>query len=240
MVFGYFPQLCTMQIMLIAAKPTEILLSKEALGNLCPTKGTLNVFFTDVGLTAATFSITRLALTHQPDLIIQAGIAGSFQSPYVPGEVMLVQNESIADLGVQESNGWKDVFQLSLTNSHEIPFENGGLPNPYLHHFSFLQLPVVDAVSVNQISTDVKTIARIQQTKPTTVLESMEGAALHYVARKLMIPFIQIRAVSNRVGERDKSLWHLPLAINNLQIVLSKILLHLQQLPVDYSFNKIL
>ena len=35
----------------------------------------------------------------------------------------------------------------------------------------------------------------------------MEGAALHYVGRETGIPFIQIRAISNYVGERDKSIW---------------------------------
>ena len=93
MVFGYFPQLCSMQILLVAAKPAEISLNEEAIAHLQPTNGNLHVHFTDVGLTAATFSLTRLALTHQPDLIIQAGIAGSFRTPFTPGEVLLVQNQ---------------------------------------------------------------------------------------------------------------------------------------------------
>lgn len=227
-----------MQILLVAAKPAEISLNEEAIAHLQPTNGNLHVHFTDVGLTAATFSLTRLALTHQPDLIIQAGIAGSFRTPFTPGEVLLVQNESIGDLGVQEQQHWKDIFQLSLTHPNEHPFENGGLPNPYLQQFSFLHLPAVEAISVNQISTDAATIARMQQMNPTPVLESMEGAALHYVARQLSIPFIQIRAISNRVGERDKSLWHFNTAIDQLHIVLTQLLQHLQQLPEAYSFKK--
>lgn len=228
-----------MQILLVAAKPAEIQLSEAAIAGLHPANGKLHVHFTDVGLTAATFSITRLAITLQPDVIIQAGIAGTFRTTFTPGEVMLVQNECLGDLGVQENTNWKDVFQLGLSNPHELPFENGGLPNPFLHHFSFLQLPAVDAVTVNQISTDAATIGRIQQHNPTAILESMEGAALHYVARQLGIPFIQIRAVSNRVGERDKSLWHFSAAIDGLNIVLSQLLQHLQQLPADHSFNKL-
>lgn len=228
-----------MQILLVAAKPAEILLNQESISFLHPKNGRLHIHFTEVGLTAATFAITRLALSLQPDLIIQAGIAGTFRTSFIPGEVMLVQNELIADLGVQENQEWKDVFQLLLTNPHQIPFENGGLPNPYLPHFSFLQLPTVDAVSVNQISTDAATIARMQAINRTPVLESMEGAALHYVARQLTIPFIQIRAISNRVGERDKSLWHFSTAIHQLHSVLLQLLQQIQQLPIDYAFNKI-
>ena len=228
-----------MQILLVAAKPAEILLSEAAIANLHPINGKLHLHFTDVGLTAATFSITRLALSLQPDLIIQAGIAGTFRSNFVPGEVLLIANESIGDLGVQEQHEWKDVFQLSLTNPNEHPFERGGLPNPYLQHFSFLHLPAVTAVTVNQISTNAATIARMQALNPTPIVESMEGAALHYVARQLSIPFIQIRAISNQVGERDKSLWHFHPAIHQLHIVLSQLLQHLQQLPADYSFKSL-
>jgi len=44
----------------------------------------------------------------------------------------------------------------------------------------------------------------------------MEGAAFHYMGRDLHIPFIQLRAVSNYVGERDKSKWKMRDAIYNL------------------------
>jgi futalosine hydrolase len=44
----------------------------------------------------------------------------------------------------------------------------------------------------------------------------MEGAALHYMGRDLNIPFIQIRAVSNYVGERNKAKWEMQEAIYNL------------------------
>jgi futalosine hydrolase len=41
-------------------------------------------------------------------------------------------------------------------------------------------------------------------------IESMEGAALHYVCAMQQIPFIQIRGISNMVGERDKTKWKIP------------------------------
>ena len=47
-------------------------------------------------------------------------------------------------------------------------------------------------------------------------LESMEGASLHYCCIKTATSFVQIRAVSNAVGERDKTKWALKEALNNL------------------------
>lgn len=46
--------------------------------------------------------------------------------------------------------------------------------------------------------------------------ESMEGAALHYVCREANIPFIQVRAISNYVGERNKEHWKIKEAIDSL------------------------
>ena len=53
----------------------------------------------------------------------------------------------------------------------------------------------------------------------------MEGAALHYVCLSEKIPFLQLRSVSNYVGERDKSKWALREAIMNLNIELQRLII---------------
>ncbi|MCG8529930.1 MAG: hypothetical protein MI749_04620, partial [Desulfovibrionales bacterium] len=40
--------------------------------------------------------------------------------------------------------------------------------------------------------------------------EAMEGAAAAHIAALYGIPFMEIRSISNRVGERDKSQWDIP------------------------------
>ena len=44
----------------------------------------------------------------------------------------------------------------------------------------------------------------------------MEGAAFHYVCLMKNIPFLQLRAVSNYIGERDKSKWKIAEAIEEV------------------------
>jgi len=44
----------------------------------------------------------------------------------------------------------------------------------------------------------------------------MEGAALHYVCREMNVPFVQMRSISNYIGERDKAKWEIKLAIDHL------------------------
>jgi futalosine hydrolase len=41
----------------------------------------------------------------------------------------------------------------------------------------------------------------------------MEGAAFHYIGIMKSIPFIQIRGISNFVGERNKKNWKIDEAI---------------------------
>jgi futalosine hydrolase len=52
-------------------------------------------------------------------------------------------------------------------------------------------------------------------------LESMEGAAVLYVCGREDIPAIQIRAISNYVGVRDRFSWKTEEAITALTKVIS-------------------
>ena len=47
--------------------------------------------------------------------------------------------------------------------------------------------------------------------------ESMEGAAFFYVSILEKIPFIELRSVSNEVGERNRAKWDIPLALDSLK-----------------------
>ena len=56
------------------------------------------------------------------------------------------------------------------------------------------------------------------------VTESMEGAALHYVCLMTNVPFIQLRSISNYIGERNKKKWDMMESINNLNNSLVRII----------------
>jgi futalosine hydrolase len=44
----------------------------------------------------------------------------------------------------------------------------------------------------------------------------MEGAAFHYCCLMKEIPFVQIRGVSNYIGERDKKNWKIETALHRV------------------------
>ncbi|MBK8310223.1 MAG: hypothetical protein IPL04_04300 [Chitinophagaceae bacterium] len=56
------------------------------------------------------------------------------------------------------------------------------------------------------------------------MVESMEGAALHYVCLMEKIPFIQLRAISNYITERNKKKWNMKESITNLNKEIIKLL----------------
>jgi len=182
-----------------------------------------------IGMLAAGFALTKMAIEDKPDLIIQVGIAGTFDTGMALGTVVIINEETIGDLGVEEDGKWKDLFDLKLEKSSYHPFEKRKLPNQWLKKYNLLALPEVSSITVNEISTNHERIQKLIK-KYNPVIESMEGAALHYVARESNIPFVQIRAISNYIGERDKSKWEMKSAIDNLNQTLIKYIDHLYQI----------
>jgi futalosine hydrolase len=51
---------------------------------------------------------------------------------------------------------------------------------------------------------------------PDAVAEGMEGAGVAAAAARRGVPFGEIRAISNRVGPRDRDAWQIPLALERL------------------------
>jgi futalosine hydrolase len=176
----------------------------------------LSFHATGIGMLASGVKLTQLVTAHQPDLIIQMGIAGSYIKTEPLGKVMVVASESIADLGVRENGIFKDLFESQLLKENEAPFKKRKLTNPAIRSFNVLKTNMVAAVTINEITTSPKRIKEIIAAH-NPVLESMEGAALHYVGGLTKTPFIQIRAISNYVGERNKAKWKLKESIEQLE-----------------------
>jgi len=219
------PDICNMHILLAAAttfeiQPTIDYLAKKASSGVHP-------LITGVGSLATTWSLMRQIDRDRPDLIIQAGIAGCFTGRKA-GEVVVVREETLADLGVWEDQCFKTLFDLRLADSEAPPFSNGKLVNPYQELLSLTSLDPVSAITVNEITTDPARIAWYQQ-NTAAVVESMEGGGLHYVCLQEKIPFVQLRAVSNDIGVRDKTKWDIRSAILNLNEQLISLLEKLEK-----------
>lgn len=197
------------KIALITATPFEL---SPALKNFQRANDQFIILHTGVGLVNMAIQCQKLIFQHQPHACILIGIAGSFHAKLPLNAVVAVQHEIAGDVGVWEDHQWKDQFDLGLSDPSRFPFNNKKLTNPYLDDF-YLRMPAVTAVSVNEISTDTNTIDLYKNVYQAAV-ESMEGAAFHQVMLENNIPFLQLRAISNAVGVRDKQQWSIPAAIH--------------------------
>lgn len=182
----------------------------------------VDILITGVGLTAATYAITRQVLKQRPGFIIQAGVAGSLDPALPLTKIVLVKEEVIGDLGVEENNTFHHVTDMKLVDKNSFPWKNGKLANN-LDTLEAAGLTLVNGVTVNEISTSENRIGYYREHLGAQV-ETMEGAALHYVALSENIPFLQIRSLSNFAGERDKSKWVMDKAIAGLNVELERIL----------------
>lgn len=213
-----------MQILLCAATEMEIAPTIQALS--LHENRTVNLLITGVGLMAATYALTKEAVQNRPDLIIQAGVAGTLQPQDSLGSVVVVGSECLGDLGVKEASGFRSLFDLHLLGTDTPPWNETRLTND-VERLRATGLPIVSGVTVNEISTDEATI-RYYRDQLNAQVESMEGAALHYVGLLEKIPFLQIRSLSNFIGERDKSKWKMKEAIASLNREVQKILTKLK------------
>lgn len=183
-----------------------------------------DILITGVGIPATIFHLTKKLLQKNYDLVLQAGIAGTFSNDLKKGTVLLVNKDTFGDAGIYEKGNFKTLFDAGFMNENEFPFTNGWLVNgnKYLTHSS---LSLASGITVNKITDDVNQIKNLAE-KFNPGIESMEGAALHYVCLQQKINFLQIRSISNSVGERDKQKWSMKEAIANLNIELKKLIDH--------------
>lgn len=214
---GCNADICVMSLLIFAATEGECLplrtkLEEQGWGKMAmPPK----FICTGPGLINATFTITSSIIEMKPSMVIQIGIAGSYADTYPTGAAVAIESECLGDTGVWENEHFRDLFDLSLLHADQPPFENSVLPNPYVAKWSLRGIPLVKGVSVNEITTRSSDIER-QNQKYQAVSESMEGAAFHYAALSLGVPFLQLRGLSNFIGERDKKKWEIGKALEQV------------------------
>jgi futalosine hydrolase len=212
-----------MQLLICAATEMEIRPTMELVADMPE----VEVLITGVGLTAATYALTKAVYTKRPDFILQAGVAGCLDLSLPLTKIVLVEHETIGDLGVEEGGKFRSVADLKLQNADAFPWRGGKLSND-VALLRQTGLTLVSGVTVNEVSTRADRIAYYRDQLGAQI-ETMEGAALHYVGLLEKLPFLQLRSLSNFAGERDKTKWVMDMAVTTLNIELQRILSKMNQ-----------
>ncbi len=221
-----------MQVLLTAATPFEIAptidwlessFEQQQSGHFSKGGLELEVCVTGLGMMATAWELSRVFVHQKPGFCINAGIAGALDTALGIGDVVHVATETLADLGVEDSDGrCIDLFELGFLEKDNFPFSGGKLENPGALDSRFM--PLVHGITVNKAHGSASSIARIRARYPEAQVESMEGAAFFFACLQAGLPFVEVRAISNHVEPRNREGWDLPLAIQNLNRVLKEML----------------
>jgi len=201
-----------MRILVVAATSFEVESLRSEVGNQNQESGIknqeINFLITGVGMVATAFALGKYLATNQYDLVINLGIAGSFDQDIALGEVVEIIDDHLSELGAEDD----DVFlPMEALGFGESIFKNNTKLSSYINS----DLRQVTAITVNTVHGHEPSIKRLT-TRMHPQLESMEGAAFFYACKQAGVPCLQIRAVSNYVEKRNRDAWQIGLAIKNL------------------------
>jgi futalosine hydrolase len=159
---------------------------------------------TGVGMMATTCTLSDLLAQGCYDLVINVGLAGTFTPQLDLGQVVMVEREFIDGYGVEDAEGGIKISP------------NSEMACPYATDFPALQAyPKVSGLTVSLLTENPARVA-LRKNLYDADVETMEGAAFFYVCLRKQVRFLQLRAISNVVGVRDKSQWKTAEALKNL------------------------
>ncbi len=174
----------------------------------------VEVLVTGVGMVEASSSIAR-ALAQSPySLVINAGIAGAFRGTAHIGEGVVVADEFV-ELGIEtgEAIALPDGARLVNRVTSDLSLVDS------LVEYGF---PSKRGITVSSVTATEETAARLARLD--VEIESMEGFAALRAAEMAGVPAIEVRGISNIVGDRAKSGWDLAAGVNGLSKVLQALL----------------
>lgn len=150
-------------------------------------------------------------------LVVSAGIGGGFAGVAGIGDLVLADAIAAADLGVETPDGFLPVDELGFgvsriaadpdwTERIARRIEAAGLV--------FRRGPIL---TVSTATGTAATAAERARRVPGAAAEAMEGFGVASAAAEAGVPVIELRAVSNAVGPRDRAAWRIPEALAALE-----------------------
>ncbi|WP_405554867.1 futalosine hydrolase [Streptomyces sp. NBC_01171] len=183
---------------------------------LLRTDGACDLLAAGVGPALAAAStataLTAAALTGTPyGLVVSAGIGGGFQPEAPVGSLVVADAITAADLGAETPDGFLPVTDLGFGTVTHLP------PNSLVRG-------VVEAtgarpgtvLTVSTVTGTATRAAALRERHPGALAEGMEGFGVAEAAAAHGVPVLEIRAVSNPVGPRDRAAWRIGDALGAL------------------------
>jgi futalosine hydrolase len=162
----------------------------------------VEVLATGVGPVEAALATSRALASRRYDAVINAGIAGGFRDRCTVGDAVVCAREDYAEMGLEDGSAFPLPGGLELVRHAE---SDPGLLKPFLGGL----IPVIVGRGVTSaIVTSTTARALVLAHRFRADVESMEGFAVLRAAALAGVPAVEIRGVSNLVGERASNEWN--------------------------------
>jgi len=144
------------------------------------------------------------------DLVVCAGIGGGF-APVGVGELAVASSIVLADLGAETEDGFVPLPSLGFGR---IAYEVAPSLAVALCDLTGGHMGTI--LTVSTVTGTAATADALGSRFPDAVAEGMEGAGVAAAAVLHGVPFAEVRAISNRVGPRNREAWRIPQALEAL------------------------
>jgi futalosine hydrolase len=174
----------------------------------------LDVLITGIGMVNTAFIMGKEISPSSYQLILNIGIAGSFDYERPLGVLVEVQEETFIEMGAETDDSFLSLEHLGFPfyfNEREHKIYHNTFYNPR----PLTQLEKVKGITCNTVHSAEKQIEKIKALWACDI-ETMESGAFFRCALEFNIPFVAIRAISNYIEKRDKSKWQTNKALENL------------------------
>ncbi len=182
------------------------------------------LLITGVGMVNTAQALAAEMERQKPDMVIQAGIGGAFEESGLRiGDVAVATREQYIHAGIAAEDA-VPLTPLPFDLVEGVPSTREGIfevdsrlarkAQAILSKSRLTDGRGIETgpfITVSTITGYREKAARLYEAY-VPLIEAMEGAAAAHVALLYAVPFLEIRAVSNYCGCRDKAAWDLPLA----------------------------
>jgi futalosine hydrolase len=180
-----------------------------------------NVVAAGVGPAAAAACTAKCLASAHYGIVVSAGIGGGFAGKAEVGSIAAATEIIAADLGVETAEGYRSVEELGF-GSIRVPVD-ADLVGRVVESAAAAGLPVVagPVLTVTTATGTARTALELAARVPGAAAEAMEGYGVAVAAREQGVPVLELRAISNMVGPRDRAAWRIDEALKALESVCS-------------------
>jgi len=178
-----------------------------------------NVLVAGVGSVIAAVNTAKALATAEYGLVISAGIGGGFSGRAEVGSLVVANEIIVADLGAQTPEGFRSVDELGFGAGCTKIQLNAHLVDQVTKAFvaTNLLVRIGPILTVSTVTGTTERGLELAARIPGATAEAMEGYGVGCAAFDRGLPVLEIRAISNLVGPRERSTWRIKEALDVLE-----------------------